>query len=629
MCGIAGFVDARPSRSAAELERLALAMASTLRSRGPDDEGAWVDPEAGAALAHRRLSIVDLSSAGHQPMVSSSGRYVLSYNGELYDHAELRAELSEAGASFRGRSDSEVLLELCDRVGLEDALPRLNGMFAFALWDRVERRLGLARDRVGIKPLYWRQREGLTLFGSELKALRAHPGWTPRLDRGSLAAYLRLQRVPAPRTIYEDVHQLAPGSWVWLDAKPARPRRYWRLELDPPREPSPDPAAELEALLRDSIRRRLVADVPVGAFLSGGIDSSAVVALAQEVHSQPLRTFTIGFQQASHDEAAFAREVATRLGTDHTEHTVSEAEVLALVDQLPELYDEPFADPSQLPTLLLSRLTRAQVTVALSGDGGDELFASYRRYRFVDELLRRWGKLPSPLRRLARVANRLEPPRLRRALSRLAPGLSWRAHIHLRRAGLVGEAETYRHLVSLWERPAELLPGVREPAADPLWSQDSASRARDPREWLTLLDLEGYLPDCILTKVDRASMSASLEVRVPLLDHRLVERVTRLPAAQRFPPGADKELLRRILARRLPRELFERPKAGFGVPLGAWLRGPLRSWAEPRLDPLALRAAGLDPRPVRAAWRSLQAGQLEGARLWAVLVYVDWHQRWL
>ncbi|MGE0706435.1 MAG: asparagine synthase (glutamine-hydrolyzing) [Planctomycetota bacterium] len=639
MCGFAGVLDPRWRGSAEDLAGLARALAAPLRARGPDDEGAWTDPARGLGLAHRRLAVLDLSPTGHQPMPGA--RCVLAYNGEVYDHEALRAELAAGGHAFRGSSDTEVLLALCERAldapahdapqGLARALARVNGMFALALWDRERGALALARDRLGIKPLYWAKQGERVLFGSELRALRAAPGFSAELDPDALAAYLRRQYVPSPRTIYRDARAVAPGTILWLEpGQPPREERYWEL-------PAPDHdalgrdapgsqgdgrqggAAELAPLLRAAVRRRLRADVPLGAWLSGGVDSSLVAALAQEARREagaaPLMTFSVGFDQADLDEAPWARAVAAHLGTEHHELRVTGAEALAAVERLPELCDQPFADSSLLPTALLSVATRRHATVALSGDGGDELFLGYPRYADALRLAERARDLPAPLRAAARALRRLPSSARGPLVGRLPGGLARRA----RRAALGDLGEVYRHLVSLWERPDELVLEGQEPREGPLF--EPLQTAED----LARADLLTYLPDDLLTKVDRASMAASLEVRVPLLDHTLVERALRLPPEQR----QGKAPLRRLLAELVPRALWERPKGGFAVPLGPWLRGPLRPWAEALLAPERLaREEVLRPGPVRAAWTRLLAGRDEEAqRVWAVLAFQAWWER--
>ena len=624
MCGIAGLLDLTASSGAEALGAAAARMAAALTHRGPDDGGVWADAEAGVALGFRRLAIIDLSPAGRQPMVSSCGRCVLAYNGELYNAAELRRELEALGRGFRGHCDGEVLVEACAEWGLEATLPRLLGMFAFALWDRRARTLSLVRDRLGIKPLYWGRVSGLVLFGSELKALCAHGGWRPEIDRGALAAYMRHLCVPAPHSIYRGVSKLRPGEVVTVNAAgETASARYWDLRAiarDTPRAEIGE-AEALERLgdaLDDAVRRRMVADVPLGAFLSGGIDSSLVVALMQAAGERPVRTFTVGFAEAEFDEAPHAKAVAEHLGTEHTEITVSPADALELVPALPECYDEPFADSSQIPTMLIARLARGAVTVALSGDGGDEVFGGYKRHYRADALARRLGWLPRPVRRGAAAALRALPG-----------GSHYAAYRRDRAANILGAADDvalYRAVVSTIADPAALVPGAEEPRGV-LWDATVAAEIPDFMERAGYFDTVTSLADQMLTKVDRASMAVGLEVRVPLLDHRVVELVWSLPPALKF-GGVDenKRLLRKLLYAKVPRPLVDRRKQGFGVPVAAWLRGPLRDWGEALLDARRLAEGGwLDAGAVRVMWDEHQAGAGDWQRvLWRVLMFEAW-----
>jgi asparagine synthase (glutamine-hydrolysing) len=638
MCGIAGVLNpAAGSREA--LERGAAAMADSLAHRGPDDNGLWGDAEAGVAITHRRLSIVDLSPAGHQPMTSADGRFVITYNGEVYNFQELRAELEARGVSFRGHSDTEVMLEAFSAYGITATIKRLIGMFALGIWDRKERTLTLVRDRLGIKPLYWAKFNGLFLFGSELKSLRAYPGWEPRIDRSAVAAFMRLNYVPAPHTIYQGVHMLEPGSILTLSAN-GEPRieKYWDAR-DVARNGLANPlhgsdielTDQLETLLQDAVRRRMVADVPVGAFLSGGVDSSTVAALMQTANAGPVRTYSIGFDLPSYNEAGYAAAVAKHLDTEHTEMIVSPQQALDVIPKLPDFYDEPFADSSQIPTFLVSQMTCQHVTVALSGDGGDELFAGYNRHQFAATY---WPKLqlaPAPLRRLlAMVLTSLSADQWTRllsfAFSHNAPSQAGDKIYKLAAVLKLGdETAMYRHLVSHWN-PAELMPGVAE-AGGATWD-DALNGGFVER--MQLADIQTYLPDDILTKVDRASMAVALEARVPLLDHRVVEFSWRLPRDMKMRGGTTKWLLREVLYRHVPRELIERPKMGFSIPLGEWLRGPLRDWAENLLSEQRLREAGLlDVQQVRACWQDHLSGRHNRQyELWNVLMLEAWRERW-
>ncbi len=643
MCGIAGFRMASASRSQNEMMSLATAMNDALRHRGPDDEGVWLDEEAGIALGQRRLSIIDLSPAGHQPMVSADGRFVMSYNGEVYSHEEMRGDLVARGIQFRGHSDTEVMLESFAAFGVEASVQRFIGMFAIALWDRKTRTLTLIRDRLGIKPLYWAKFGGLFMFGSELKALRAHPGWTPRINQAAVASFMRHNYIPAPHTIYEGVHKLEPGSILTLPWQ-GEPRitRFWdaravtRHGLASQIDGSDEELTErLDVLLSDAVKRRMIADVPLGAFLSGGVDSSTVVALMQKASTRPVKTFTIGFDSKGFDEAPHAAAVAKHLGTEHTELTVTAKQALEVIPNLSEWYDEPFADSSQIPTYLVSAMTRRHVTVALSGDGGDELFAGYTRYHQGRRAWRSLSILPRAVRSgIASTLTSVSPDCWTRLLSlvpqRLKPSLPGdKLHKLASVLALPDGDALYRRLVTHWE-PSEVMPNVAE-TRGVLW--DSSVQAEIPGllERMQYLDLVTYLPDDILTKVDRASMAVALEARVPLLDHRVVEFAWRLPQSAKVRAGKGKYLLRRLLDRYVPTELIERPKMGFGIPLAEWLRGPLRDWAEELLSEQRLREGNmLDPTRVRKYW----AEHLSGSRnwqylLWDVLMLEAWRERWV
>lgn len=638
MCGVAGFWDESLGRAASPSET-ARAMADAIRHRGPDDGGVWTDDAAGIALAQRRLAVVDLSASGRQPMVSSDGRFVVVYNGEVYNHDEIRPELEARGVVFRGRSDTEVILEACAAFGVEATVERLIGMFAFALWDRRDRRLTLVRDRLGIKPLYWARFGSLFLFGSELKALRAHPGWSPEIDRNAVSAFLRLSCVPAPLSIYQGVHKLEPGRILTLEeGGEVAFHTFWsarevaaRGARDPLDLSDEEAVDQLEALLGDAVGRRMIADVPLGAFLSGGVDSSTVVALMAKRSDRPVRTFSIGFDENGYDESRHAAAVAAHLGTDHTELRATGARALEVVPDLPRWYDEPFSDSSQIPTRLVSEMTREHVTVALSGDGGDELFAGYNRHAFAE----RWGRLeriPPSLRRLAAGAIGALPPRAWDAIARLAPA-SLRPSQPSDKMRKIAEVlalddgdAVYRRLVSHWTDPDALALGGHEPRDGVLWDESVARDVPDLVDRMRFLDLVTYLPDDILTKVDRASMAVALEARVPLIDHRVVEFAFRLPRRMTRRDGRGKWILRRVLDRHVPRALIDRPKMGFGAPLGAWLRGPLRDWAEDLLSETSLRDAGLvDPAPIRRLWREhLTGGRDREHALWDVLTLHAW-----
>jgi asparagine synthase (glutamine-hydrolysing) len=642
MCGIAGFWT--PGGAALPAADGAVrAMADALRHRGPDDAGTWLDGEAGIALGHRRLSILDLSPCGHQPMVSADGRWVLAFNGEIYNFAELRAPLEAAGVRFRGHSDTEVLLEAIARWGVVPAVQRAAGMFALAAWDREARALHLARDRFGEKPLYHGWMGGTFLFGSELKALRAHPAWRGAVDRGALALFLRFNCVPAPFSIYEGVRKLLPGHVATVTGRgePAT-EPYWSLEeaaLRGAREPLEGSDEELvartEACLGTTIAQQMVADVPLGALLSGGIDSTTVVALMQAASARPVRTFTIGFHEKGYDEAGHARAVARHLGTEHTELYVTPQEALDVIPSLPTLYDEPFGDSSAVPTFLVARLARAHVTVALSGDGGDEMFGGYTRYFLGERIWRRLSGVPHPLRLAGAAALRTLPPaawqRVADVLQAALPPGRRVAHagdrVH-KLAGLFGAAsglDMYRLLVSHWREPAALVVDGHEPEARHA-TLARAGGLSSLVERMMLTDAQTYLPDDIMVKVDRATMGVSLESRAPFLDHRVAEFAWRLPLRAKVRDGIGKWVLREVLVRHVPRALVERPKMGFGVPIDHWLRGPLRGWAADLLAPERLRREGfLRPGEITRRWRQHQAGTHNWQyHLWDVLMFQAW-----
>lgn len=638
MCGIAGFLG--PAGESQGLEALARQMADSLRRRGPDDGGGWADGEAGIALGHRRLAIVDLSSAGHQPMVSANGRYVLSYNGEVYNAAELRRECEAAGASFRGTSDTEVLVETISQRGLRPTLERLIGMFAFALWDRELRELTLVRDRLGVKPLYWGRFGKSVLFASELAALKRHPDFVGEIDRDALIGYLRFNYVPAPQSIYRGVRKLRPGHLLAVrHGREPHVDAWWSLAAarakgaTAPFVGSEDEAVSaLEALLGDAVRKRMIADVPLGAFLSGGIDSSTVTALMQAQSPRPVRSFSIGFAEDGYDEAAHAKAVARHLGTEHTELCVTPEEARGVIPSLPSIYDEPFADASQIPTFLVSRLAHEHVTVALSGDGGDEVFGGYNRYFELPAVLSRTALLPRVLAQSAAAAIAGVPPdrwsRMLQPVPKLGsiPMLGEKLH---KVADVLGQSpqQAFRALVSHWPDPGALVRGGQE-KADAVWEEAPGGLPGFAAR-MQFADTLTYLPDDILTKVDRASMAVSLEARVPLLDHRVVEFAWSLPQDLKIRGREGKWILRRVLDRHVPRALIERPKMGFGVPIGSWLRGPLRGWAEDLLGESRLQRQGfLDPAPIRARWHDHLSGKRNWQyALWGVLMFNAWLER--
>jgi asparagine synthase (glutamine-hydrolysing) len=646
MCGITGFLgEAIP---ADDMRATALRMTYTLRHRGPDDFGVWVDAQSGIALGQRRLSIIDLSPSGHQPMRSASDRYIIVFNGEIYNFRELRRELDAAGAAPAvSRSDTEVILAGAEMWGLEGCLARLNGMFAFALWDRHERTLFLARDRFGEKPLYYGWIGHNFLFGSELKALAAHPDFRPNVDLGALALFLRHNCIPAPYSVYHGIRKLPPGQFLAVHwrRRDAAPRPYWTLreavekaQQEPFRGTEREAVDELECLLRDSVRLRMISDVPLGAFLSGGVDSPTITALMQAASDRPVRTFTVGLTNVAYHEAADARAIAAHLGTDHTELLVTPEEAMAVIPQLPQLYDEPFADSSQIPTHLVARLARQHVTVALSGDGGDEVFAGYNRHCWVKRIWNKAMWIPRPMRRtMAALLTGVSTERWDRIFGIMAPALPSQAQARIpgyklhKLAAILGSAspsEMYLGLASHWNNPGSMLAGAAEP--ETLLTQAEVCPAFSSfAERMMFLDTVTYLPDDILVKVDRATMAVGLEARVPFLDHRVVEFAWRLPMALKIRDNVGKWILRQVLYRYVPAALMNRPKMGFGIPLDTWLRGPLRAWAESLLETQRLCGTGLDPNPIRSLWAQHLAGRGNWQfHLWDVLMLQAWMEQW-
>jgi asparagine synthase (glutamine-hydrolysing) len=644
MCGLTGFWQPTVF-SADAAQAVAIKMADRIAHRGPDDSGVWVDESAGIALAHRRLSILDLSPAGHQPMQSTCGRFVLAFNGEIYNHLELRGLLRSArnDGGWRGHSDTETLLAGFEAWGIEATLKKTVGMFAISLWDRAERRLTLARDRIGEKPLFYGWVHGAFVFGSELKALRAYPGFDNPISRDALALYLQHCVVPAPYSIYQDIFKLEPGSVLSVSAtglagKTVQIEPYWRFTdavcqgLAAPIQSETEAVAALEAVLREAVSLQAVADVPLGAFLSGGVDSSTIVALMQAQSSRPVQTFTVGFDDAGFDESPHALAVARHLGTEHHALRVTAADALAVIPLLPAMYDEPFADSSQIPTHLVSKAARQRVTVALSGDAGDELFGGYNRYFWSQRVLNRLGWMP-PLVRQGLVASIQQIPAAAwDTLGRALPGahgvarLGDKAHKLAHRLKTVQSLDDlYRSLVTEWPQGTEL---VRGAGRLPTRLDDASLTAgvAEAEHRMMLWDTLTYLPDDILTKVDRAAMSVSLETRVPFLDHRVVELAWRLPLHMKIRRGHGKWALRQVLYKYVPRELIERPKASFGIPVGQWLRGPLRDWAEGLLDEERLQREGyFNTATIRQVWQVHLSGQHDWtSRLWTVLMFQAW-----
>lgn len=627
MCGFSGFIFTA-TKNAYDYSSTLEAMGSVIAHRGPDASGYWFDVSHGVGLGHVRLSILELSDAGAQPMHSANERFVISFNGEIYNHLAIRSQLEQqiGAVSWRGHSDTETLLECISVWGVEKTLQATVGMFAFALWDKQSTELILARDRLGEKPLYWGWCNDVLLFGSDLASLKAHPGFDAMVDRNSLALLMRYNCIPAPYSIYEGVEKLKAGHFVRIKKGQKRaeitPQSYWSFKdivesgITSPFTGSDEQAVDaLESLLNQSISGQMLADVPLGAFLSGGVDSSTVVALMQKQSSSPIQTFAIGFDEPGYNEAVYAKEVATHLGTSHTELYVSAKDALAVVPKLPHIYSEPFADSSQLPTFLVSRMAKQHVTVALSGDGGDELFGGYNPYQFAPRIWSKLQLLPLPLRQIAcRILSGLPLPDKLAKLLRVLPAKD--------------KEQFYRILMSHWENPGQLVIGGSEyPTL--INSPEQWPKADSFEHWMMAMDAGQYMVDDILVKVDRAAMANSLETRVPLLDHRVVELAWQLPLHMKIRDGVGKWVLREVLYRHVPREMIERPKKGFSVPLGHWLRGPLRDWAEALLNKQRLEQEGyFNSGVVRRVWTDHLQGKRDHARkLWGVLMFQAWLEK--
>ncbi|WP_027720792.1 asparagine synthase (glutamine-hydrolyzing) [Maridesulfovibrio zosterae] len=650
MCGIAGLIDFSRSTSSEQLERIARKMGDAQNSRGPDGCAQWSDPDSGIALDHRRLAIIDLTKEGVQPMHSRSGRFVTIFNGEIYNYRDLREELEQAEGfnGWRGHSDTEVMLEAVEQWGFEKAVKSFSGMFAIAIWDRHSKRLFLVRDRMGEKPLYYSTQNNTFLFGSELKALMVHAAFEKEIDRHSLASYLRYHYVPAPRTIFKEVQCLMPGTWICIDidGTTSEPQTYWSL-LDCAREAenkiftAPDNTIieTLEDLLLNVIEREMISDVPLGAFLSGGIDSSLIVSLMQQCALAPVKTFTIGFNDKAYNEAAEAKAVAKHIGTEHTELYVSPKDALEVIPKIPHIWDQPFSDASQIPTHLVSCMTREHVTVALSGDGGDELFAGYNRHFKGCSLWNRLKLIPAPLRDLgAKAISSISPaswnkvfkmygPILPSALQMRLPGQKLHKLSDVMAAR--SESDYYKFLTSNWFNPDQVVNSANE-FEGPFQNSSMQPNQDNLTAWMQYMDAATYLPDDILTKVDRAAMATSLETRAPFLDHEVVEFSQRLPMHLRIQNGQGKYALRQILYKYVPRELIERPKMGFGIPIDSWLRGPLSEWAEDLISPDRLERDGyFNVGEVRLAWNEHRLGTKDNQyRIWNILVFQSWLDHW-
>jgi asparagine synthase (glutamine-hydrolysing) len=642
MCGITGFWNIKRQIQITSPKEVIQKMADAIIHRGPDSSGLWWDEKAEIYFGHRRLAIIDLSSAGHQPMVSRSGLSVLSYNGEIYNSDELRKQLIAAGCQFKGYSDTEVILEACEHWGVEKTAQNLIGMFAFSFWDARTQQLALVRDRVGKKPLYWGIQQGVLLFASELKALTLHPCWSPQIDRQALSSYFDYNYVPAPSSIYQNIQKLRPGRILTIHASGKTEESiYWDfLQIAANSLISRDNRSEselqeaLDVLLRDAVKRRMISDVPLAAFLSGGIDSSLIVALMQGESSRAVKTFSIGFHEAGYNEATYAAAVARHLGTDHHELYLHSEEAQSIIPQIPDWFDEPFADVSQIPTFLVSKLARQQVTVSLSGDGGDELFAGYNRYFFGNNLWNLLAKIPKPARSLLEKSLLSVSPMAWDKFAAKIPVLKKQGRlgdkIH-KLSGLLSASnreEFYQLAISHWGNPHALVKGENSGIVSGRQGNDYSNF--NFVEYMQYKDTLGYLPDDILTKVDRASMAVSLEARTPFLDHRVVEFAWTLPMNMKIRQGKGKWLLRSLLNRYVPINLIERPKMGFSVPIDAWLRGPLREWSEQLLSEHELRKDDiLNPQPIRQRWQEHLSGKRNWQySLWGVLMFQAWRSKW-
>jgi asparagine synthase (glutamine-hydrolysing) len=644
MCGITGFWSFGSQLAGFSLDRIAQEMADQLTNRGPDSSGVWWGQESQLAFGHRRLAIVDLTETGHQPMTSASGRFVITYNGEIYNAPELCENLLAKGYSFRGSSDTEVILAACEAYGVEEATKLLIGMFAFALWDAKDHKLYLVRDRLGIKPLYWGLHQQTLFFGSQLKSFRPHPLWRPEVNRGILPTYFRFGYIPGPSSIYKDIQKLPPGCIATIEGQDKiTVKPYWSMDetirkqrTQRPNKTPTEWADQLEVLLKDAVKRCMVSDVPIGAFLSGGIDSSTVVALMQTQSTRPVQTFSIGFEEENYNEAQHAAAVARHLGTQHHELYLKPSEALEIIPTIPEWCDEPFADSSQIPTFLVSRLAQKHLKVCLSGDGGDEFFAGYSRYFQASRFWNHLSPLPLMLRKIAASGIRSLSPVHWDFLNGLIPGKQGRPHMGDKAHKLASllscpnRKALYLNLISLWDQPDSLVSGWDKNSYEglsPIWGSNSLGSGSSFVEEMQYIDSLTYLPDDILSKVDYASMAVSLESRVPLLDHRVVEFSWGLPLELKLKHPQGKWILREVLKRYVPESLTERPKMGFGVPIDQWLRGPLRSWAEDLLSDSSLKNSGLNPYPIRQRWEDhLSQVRNWHYSLWPVLMYQAWHK---
>ena len=644
MCGFTGFLTVKNEMSEPAIKGLLDDMASTIIHRGPDSAGQWMDLEAGISFAHRRLAIVDISPSGAQPMISASGRYVIAFNGEIYNHNELRSQLllMKSTIEWRGHSDTETLLSCFDFWGVEKTLRATNGMFAFSLWDRKYRILTLGRDRLGEKPLYYGwQGHGSSaafIFGSELSSLRRHPGFSAQIDRNALSSYMRHTCVGGVNSIYEGIYKLLPGNILRVSTTDQQPitKAWWSVsdaiqtgEAKPFLGTAEDAVVTLEEVLRGAVERQMMSDVPLGAFLSGGVDSSAIVALMQSQSRKKIKTFTIGFNEQEYNEAPYAQAVANQLGTDHTELYVSAKQALDIIPKLPTIFSEPFADSSQIPTFLVSQLAQAQVKVCLSGDGGDELFCGYNRYKMTSELWTKLNWIPRGLRRTGAALITSLPPAAWDRVGHLLSIARYGDKLH-KGSRILDKAtiqDLYQSMLSQWDEPDNVVLGGQEQPNSLTFDQPAFYGLKD-LEIMMALDMCNYLPDVILTKVDRAAMGVGLETRAPFLDHRVVEFACSLPLDFKLRNGVTKWPLRQVLYRYVKPEFIERPKMGFGVPIDQWLRGPLRDWAEDLLGETRLRNEGfLNPVPIRKKWEEHLSGRRNWqSQLWTILMFQAWRE---
>lgn len=645
MCGIVGWIDFTKAAGREQLESTVSSMADMLAHRGPDDSGFWADEKNGVAFGHRRLAILDLSSHGHQPMISADGRYVLVFNGEIYNCMELRAHLKKMGHRFRGHSDTEVMLTGFVQWGVNESVSRFNGMFAFGLWDSKDQALYLGRDRLGEKPLYYGWAGRNFLFASELKAIKAHPDFCGRVDRDSLTLFFRYNYIPSPYSIYKGINKLPPASLLTVryESDISEPVSYWSLKQVAEStcngfhdKSEIEVLAGFENLLHDSIKLRMLSDVPLGAFLSGGIDSATIVAIMQVINNSPVRTFTIGFEEKIYNEAEEAKAVARHLGTDHTEMYVTSKDAFSVIPGLPTLYDEPFADSSQIPTCLVSIMAKQHVTVCLSGDGGDELFGGYNHYLLGDRIWRKIRWMPPACRHAAAYFLTLIPPRRLNRMFRLPGSIVGSSGLRntlpgdmLHKLAEVIAADSrvdlYRNMISQWKNPNLLVLGGSEPSDNPA-SYKKQVESQDFIQYMMYQDMVTYLPDDIMAKVDRASMGVSLEVRAPFLDHRIAEFAWKVPQNMKIGGGRGKLLIKKLADKYIPQELVKKPKTGFSIPIDYWLRGPLKEWAEELLDARRIKdATYLNPEPIRKKWDEHQSQERNWQNyLWSVLMFQAW-----